>query len=207
MCKKILILSDSLPLAREKPEKTEFGETWPQILKKEGFEIYQVSIGGATSTDLLKQAHYHLSFNPDIVLIQVGIVDCAPRFATKFEIEFLTRIPFGKIILRKINSPKIRNKRKISYVHVHTFARNLKKIEAIFSGQVFFLTILPSNLQYEKTLPGISEQIEKFNKVIYTHKNIIDLSRITSDGIMSDFHHLNKEGHSFVAREIIKKLK
>ena len=88
---KILLLSDSIALPRVRPEKVTFEETYPNLLRQKGFKIHQVSIGGATSTTLLSQLHYHIHFSPDIVILQVGIVDCAPRFANKYEI-FIIRV-------------------------------------------------------------------------------------------------------------------
>lgn len=41
--KKILIITDSLALPREKPEICAFEDTWPELLKKnKKFQIHQV---------------------------------------------------------------------------------------------------------------------------------------------------------------------
>ncbi|MBB4806598.1 lysophospholipase L1-like esterase [Chryseobacterium defluvii] len=200
--KKILIFSDSLPLARDFPETTLFNETWPELLKKENYHIHQVSIGAATSSDILTQVHYHKTFNPDIVIIQVGIVDCAPRFATKFEVEILRRIPrLGSKILRKINNPELRAKRNISYVSLSAFKNNLKNIKAVFKCEVAFLTILPANDDYEKILPGVKEKIHHYNQAIKAYDHI-DLNDMPGDGIMSDHFHINPKGHLFILTKI-----
>lgn len=81
-----MILTDSLSLPRVFPEKCKFEDTYPYLLRRMGLHVHQVSIGGATSDTLVSQLHYHLPFNPKIIILQVGIVDCAPRFARKSEV-------------------------------------------------------------------------------------------------------------------------
>ncbi len=68
--KKILVITDSLGLPRKDPEECLYENTWPILLKKNGFIIHQVSIGGATIDQLYRQVAYHKLFNPDIVIIQ-----------------------------------------------------------------------------------------------------------------------------------------
>ncbi|WP_292010861.1 SGNH/GDSL hydrolase family protein [Chryseobacterium sp.] len=207
MINKVLVISDSLALARDIPELTLFEETWPELLKKEGLQIDQISIGGATSTDLLKQAYYHKLFNPDIVFVQVGIVDCAPRFATRFEVDFLTRLPvIGKKILKKMNTPKVRNRRQISYVNEKQFSQNLLDIKRSFNCPTFFLTILPASKDYEILVPGVIDKINRYNKVIKSY-DFIDLEEIPQNHIMSDHHHLNKLGHEFIFNKMLPLIK
>lgn len=127
--KRVLILSDSLALARTKPEICLYEDTYPAFLKK-GFEVHQVSIGGATSADLLKQVHYHKSFNPDVVILQVGIVDCAPRFISRKELDFTYAIgAIGKGLRYMLNKKWIKQIRKISYINKAEFKENLNKIQ------------------------------------------------------------------------------
>lgn len=168
MKKRLLILGDSLALPREKPEYCAFEDTWPQLLKATGeYEIHQVSIGGATISDLHRQLHYHKLFNPDIVVVQVGIVDCAPRFASRFEIELLKRIPFvGAKILNLLNDPRVRNLRKKKFTDLRSFKGLSHKLETFFiNAPVYFLGIVPASLHYEEKLPYITENIEKYNAV------------------------------------------
>jgi hypothetical protein len=204
MKKKILILSDSLALPRKYPEVCNYEDTWPQIIKREGFEIHQVSIGGATSQDLLRQCHYHAAFNPDVVIVQVGIVDCAPRFMTKPELSMCRQIPFvGTKIINLINKPWIIKRRKITYVKHTNFSRNVMEISRCFKDvEVFFLGILPACDTYEKTLPGIKKNILQYNKILQKNAKYLSLDHIDNSGIMSDFHHLNSKGHQLVYNKL-----
>ena len=131
--KKILIISDSLALPRPKPEICEYKDTWPKLLSSTGeFEIHQVSIGGATSKDLLKQVNYHKMFNPDIVVIQVGIVDCVPRFMSRLELDISYSLgKYGKKLRAFCNKKYIRKIRNVTYVNKRDFKSNLRNINFI----------------------------------------------------------------------------
>lgn len=209
MSKRVLVLSDSLALPREKPEVTKYEDAWPALLAKSGYEIHQVSIGGATSEDLLKQCSYHLSFRPEIVIIQVGIVDCAPRFMTQFEIACCRRIPIiGKFFIKLLNRKLIKRIRKVTYVKLERFERNIQKMYSSFTeARVLLIGILPGSDEYEGQVPGVKKNIEKYNAVIrHRYNGYIDVSDIDRSGIMSDFHHLNTYGHKCIYEKIMKVL-
>lgn len=105
------------------------------------FEIHQCSLGGATSTDLLGQTHYYKAIDPDIVIVQVGIVDCTPRFVTKKEKYLLTKIPvIGNKIIGFINHSFVRKHRNITYILKNQFLKNLNTLKIMFKIQVnYFL--------------------------------------------------------------------
>lgn len=207
MLKKILILSDSLALPREKPESCNYADTWPFLLKSK-FDIHQVSIGGATSEDLKNQIFYHKMFEPDIVIIQVGIVDCAPRFATQFELALLNRIPFfGKFIIKFLKTKQVRKLRKKTYINLNTFEIIIKNIQDSFNVPVYFISIINATKDYEKKLPGVTENINRYNDRLKSiSKYYIDLKSFPSQGIMTDFHHINSYGHSYIYDLIIKEI-
>lgn len=207
---RILILTDSLALPRESPENCKYEETWPSIIKNKGYIVHQVSIGGATSATLLSQINYHLSFNPDIVIIQVGIVDCAPRFLKKNELFILKKIPFfGRKIISSLNNKVVRKVRNINYVNAKSFKKNIIAIKNLIStktSQVYFLSIIPASLEYEEKLPNISKNIRLYNQIIYdiSFNNYISLDSMPIQGIMSDHHHINSVGHEYIANILLK---
>lgn len=85
---RILFLTDSLSLPRVNEEEIVlYEDTYLYKLREEFKEslIVDSAIGGATIKDLYAQVFYYKSFNPDIVVLQTGIVDCAPRAYKKFE--------------------------------------------------------------------------------------------------------------------------
>lgn len=208
MSKRVLVLTDSLALPREKPEFCGYEETWPQKLKEEGYVIHQVSIGGGLIGDLVRQAvGYHKMFNPDIIILQAGIVDCVPRFASKFELEFWRRIPFlGKKVLNFKSKKKVRKK---AYTSISQFEYSLKRLKKAYSGtQIYVVEIAPASLEYETLLKGVTQRINDYNNVIRMvfGKNVIRMTEVPSEGIMSDFHHLNAIGHDFIFQSLLKTL-
>lgn len=207
---RILLLTDSLALPRDNPEEVRHEETWPELLKNEGHLVHQVSIGGATSSDLKKQVSYHRHFLPDIVILQVGIVDCSPRFASKFEIEVLKKIPvIGNKIIKIINKPSVRSLRKKTYVSKHNFGNELAQIKKKLNTHFIAIGIMPATEQYEKVLPGITDNILEYNskmKHIF-EEEYLDVTNLPLDALMLDFHHLNKKGHLLLNNLIAQKIK
>jgi hypothetical protein len=128
--KVVLVLTDSLGLPRSSPETCRFRETWPERLRNEGYKIRQCSIGGATSSDLANQLNYYGDMPINTCVLQVGIVDCTPRFATKpeiYAIKQLGKSVSGKILIM-LNKRIVRKYRGITYVSEHEFKNNLLQI-------------------------------------------------------------------------------
>lgn len=210
MNKKILLLTDSLALPRTglDSEKCEYNDTWPELLRRQGYLIHQVSIGGATVEDLLRQCDYHKMFNPDIVIIQSGIVDCAPRFASKLELQILKRMPvIGKPILNILSNKKVRKFRNKKYTSSSNYKNAIQKIKAFFKdSRVYAIDIIPSQPGYEKLAEGITKNISECNSIIHSvfGDDVIKMKEIPLEAITKDFHHINSIGHQYVYQSILK---
>lgn len=206
--KKILVLTDSLGLPRAVPEQTLYEETWPYALKKQGYFVHQVSIGEATSEDLKNQIFYHKMYEPDLVIVQVGIVDCAPRFATQFELALLNRIPFfGKFIINFLKTKQVRKLRQKTYVILQTFEINIKNIQDCFTVPVYFISIINATTGYEEKLNVVTNNIKRYYTTLKSiSKYYIDLNNLPIQGIMADFHHINHYGHRYIYDLIIKEI-
>lgn len=207
---KILVLSDSLALSRSYPELCVFEKCWPQLFEKSGeYRLHQVSLGGATIDEISFQATYHVLFDPDIVVLQAGIVDAAPRSLSKYERLRIAKVPFvGNSILNACQRNKIRLRkwRKISYTKIDAFEENAIAIHNLFpNATVFALGIVPAQVGYEKTVPGISKQVALYNAILKKvfGSNFISLDEIPKEGIMSDHIHLNSLGHEYVLSKLI----
>lgn len=206
--KKILILSDSVALPRNEPEVCVYEDTWPYLLRQNEYVIHQVSIGGATSADLLSQINYHIPFNPDIIILHVGVVDCAPRFMTKIELGIMKRIPIvGKKMIGLMNNNRVRQARKITYVPISQFNKNIRAILSYFKDKlVFVVGIVPAPAPYERLLPGITENINNYNDVLRTYPNFVSLDHMDRDALMSDYHHVNALGHKYIFETLSQEL-
>ncbi len=204
--KRVIILTDSLGFPREIPESVEYQETYTYLLKEEfpEIEFIQASYGGATIENLYLQSEYLVYFKPDLVILQCGIVDCAPRALTKFEIEFIKRLPIISGVVSKYfknRSAKLRKRRKISYTTKENYRKFTEKMRSIYGeSRVFALGIVPAKTDYEANVYGITKSIENYNELL---KDVfgsffIDTSEVVDKGVMTDYHHLNKEGHQLI---------
>jgi hypothetical protein len=208
--KRILIITDSLGLARSIPEMVKFEETWPQKLKKH-FIVHQISIGGATVDFLFEQLDYHLNFNPDYVILQSGIVDAAPRALTKFENDFFNHFYITRRLVNLI-LPKFsgffRKARKITYTNSEKYEKNVQAFIHIFHNKLFWIGIPLSCESYEKKVPGISKSINKFNELLQNNlgSNYVSLEKMPANYLMSDHHHLNMQGHNYIYDQILERL-
>lgn len=207
---KIVFLTDSLSLPRNAPEIVTYEETYVYLLKQAfpNIEFIQFAYGGATINELKNQADYIIGINPSIVILQTGIVDCAPRTLTKFELDFIHRIPFISSFMLKIirkNASFIRNIRKITYTKESVFKNNLIDIQRKFNtSKVYAISIIPACAEYEKKVPGVSKKILSYNSILNSvlSGSVIDTSDIDEKGVMSDFFHLNKLGHQIIFNKL-----
>jgi len=204
---RILIFTDSLSLPRSTPEVCHHSDTWPERLRKLGHEVCLSAIGGATINTLFKQTFYFGNTGYfDLVIIQSGIVDCAPRFARQWEVKLLQATPvFGKLMLSALNTNFIRGLRNITYTNPNAFKQFINKFDASYACPVWYIPILPASPAYEQRLPGVTKNITQFNQLLPAAR-MIEISKLTSNDLMSDFHHLNSTGHEVITNAIIQKI-
>lgn len=206
---KIQIFSDSLALPREIPQKVCYEETYPAKLAA-NHVVAQYSKGGGTIKDLYEQTFYYKMFCPDVVIIQSGIVDCAPRPYTLFEehffqLDFFTKA--CKAVLKRLTKNWLRNVRKVAWTSPKKFRFYCLKFKEMYPDiPVFALGILPPSREYELQLKGIEKRISQYNQILKDvfGCNFIDTSDIPKEGIMSDHHHLTAMGHQYVYEKIIQ---
>lgn len=199
----VLILTDSLAFPRSEPEIVPYEKTWVALLKRKFPEIDFVHCGrgGATIVDLYKHsAYFHGTIEPALVLVQSGVVDCAPRALTVIEQQVLKRLPLiGSLILKLVRkySELLRSWRKMSYTPLASYEAWVDSYERLFAN-VYWIEILPASADYEAHVSGISSAINSYNKVL-RRRNCISTADFTSEDTMSDYHHLNINGHQRLA--------
>ena len=204
---KMLILTDSVSL----PRKTDKGsvvweDTYVYRLKNiyPQYEIIPVLIGAATIKDIRNQVNYYAILNPEIVIIQCGIVDCTPRAFGRIEMELIK-----KLRLFRLTKPFVKFLRKYrahKYVSLKKFEQSLLALKTYLNPDIFFaLSILPSCEDYEKKAPGITKSIEEYNSILKKHTTYVDLSKIPRNAILKDHHHINEQGHDFIFKSILEK--
>lgn len=199
----VLILTDSLAFPRSEPEFVPYERTWVALLKRKFPEIDFVHCGrgGATIIDLYKHsAYFHGTIKPALVLVQSGVVDCAPRALTIIEQQVLKRIPIiGSLLLELVrrNAALLRRWRRMSYTSLSSYEAWVQAYERLFAN-VYWIEILPASVEYEAHVRGISAAINLYNEVLH-RRNYISTTDFTSLDIMSDYHHLNITGHQRLA--------
>ncbi|RAW01301.1 SGNH/GDSL hydrolase family protein [Pseudochryseolinea flava] len=205
--KKVLILGDSLTLPRFKPESCKHEDTWP-VLLQDYFDVHAISIGGGTIKDLHRQLEYHIAYKPDYVIIQSGIVDCAPRALGLLELEVMQQFWVTKRLVLPIvrkQSKYLRGFRNKTYTTPRDFASYLQKIRMQLGAvEMFSIGILPSCPEYEIIVPGVTKRVKQFNEILKNlfQENFIPTDTIDRAGIMSDHIHLNKDGHQFIFNSV-----
>lgn len=211
--KRILVISDSLALPRKNPEETLYEDTYPYMLKND-YEVLQLSYGGGTIKEIVHQAHYYLSFNPDYIILQSGIVDCAyrafPLIVDKGALYSNFLNLYRRIIAKLIKPRRLRNFFKFRYTQPDEFQNNLSLLKKEFSSsKLIAIGIVNGSKEYEKVVPGISKSIDQYNELLkkYFPHGFIDLSEMGSECVMSDCHHINKQGHFYIYKKLVSVLK
>ena len=207
--KRIVLFTDSLAMPRKGPQVTFYEDTYPCLLRKD-YEVFQFSKGGGLMNEFIEQTFYYNQYKPDIIILQIGIVDCAPRAFSKLEETFFQSnrlLGWVRGLISKFGlSKKIRNFRRLSWTPKRCYQQGCRFFVSKFpQSQVYALSIVPPSEEYEKQVPGISKKIEEYNRILKDvfKQNLIDLSNIPAEGIMSDHHHLTKLGHQYVYDSIM----
>ncbi len=203
-----LIITDSVALPRKyNTGMVVWSETYIAKIRtaNPNYQVINVSIGGASIKDLRNQLNYYKNLNPEIVLLQCGIVDAAPRAFGRIEMDIIK-----KLRLFRLTKPFVKFLRKYRAHHYASVGEFESLLLAIKNGlnpkQFFALAILPSCEEYEQLLPGITKSITTYNTILKKHTHFIDLSKIPREGISNDYHHMNAIGHQYIYKALQKKL-
>ena len=209
MNNKVIIITDSVSMPRP---GVEYESTWICMLKKKfpALDIMDRSARGSTSRRLVTEggggADLLESYMPGLVIVQLGLAECAPRLFKKSGLEFF--------IMNKLFSPGLRNryinfikkrrdrKPELSETSPEEFRNNLNNYMLRCSNNNVKLIIVkilrPTELYISKS-PHIKECIDRANNIIddlaknYTSvyvvnpvKDSIDVNKICLDELHID---------------------
>lgn len=202
---KVLLLTDSLSLPRRYENGT---VSWEDIyynkLRKHfpDVEFILVAMGGATITQLFLSLNYYRETKPDLVILQSGIVDCAPRALSQLEQQIVIKLRMFRLV--HPFTKFFRKSRNLTYTKPGVFEETLLKIKNSFPDKPFVsIGILPGCEAYDKKVPGVSRKIEEYNALLRKHSTFIDNRDFPRDGIINDFHHLNEKGHDEIYNKLV----
>lgn len=217
---RIVVIGDSLVMPRP-ADDVPYEQTYVHRLVKQ-FADTEVICRAARANDSNKQAgqqamHDDIEvYAPDIVIVQLGIVDCAPRLFSKKQAFALRLLP--KFLSRGIVALASKYRLfftkyfKQVYVPKAQFERN---IDALFkslneaSQQIICLSIASTNQRNKERSYGIDDNIKAYNDVLLSLCKRYDIDYVDvysaaseSDFILSDGIHINSDAHAFIANQI-----
>lgn len=225
---KVVILADSLALPREEVGGdrcfevtypfllhdllvTRFGTSAPLIIER-GMRLRTVE---AVLTDWHEQVTLR---HADVVVVHVGVVDCAPRVFLRRENAFLARRPtwIREPVLRFVHKHRRRiiQTRPRVYVGLDRFRRHIEEVtqkaQAARLESLVYINIVEPPQAIEERSPGFQRNVELYNKVLaqqsaHPRVSLIDLNRAIadaggSDKLTLDGVHLNVQGHEILAK-------
>ncbi len=224
--KKIIILGDSLAMQRT-IEGIAYEQTYGYLLKKyfeSYYSNYFVIIMAKRANDTMRQSMsdsilYDIKqFKPDIVIIHLGIVDCAPRIFSKIERGIISLLP-EYLSYRIIN---FYSKRRLfftkylpkKYVNIKNYEKNMQKILNIIIENKAIPIIInisnpPEKIAYRSY--NFLNNVRKYNNILLNlSKNynckLINFNKIVEKNpnyLLSDGIHISKKGNQKLANEII----
>jgi lysophospholipase L1-like esterase len=227
---KIVILADSLALAREEGGGgIPFEATYPYLLdqslrKQLGPDSPLVIERGRRARtiegvleDWFEQVELKTA---DVVVVHVGIVDCAPRVFLRRERSFIETLRLKrlrKFILNFVHKHRRRIVllRRLVYVPPGRFKQLVEKmVEKARDSKIrslLLINIVSPPDQLEERSPGFQDNVRTYNQILAEQVDgrliqLIDLDRLiqqqsgahlTIDGV-----HINEEAHKILAREL-----
>jgi acyl-CoA thioesterase I len=230
---KIAILADSLALPREDVGGQELLEvTYPFLLdqslrKRFGAAtpiIFERGMRRRTIEYVLDDWNEQVELKKtDMVIVHVGIVDCAPRVFLRREAAFVAKIKFARLrdrILKYAHDHRraiVQRRRKV-YVPLWRFEKLVQQVvqraeESKVTSLVFINIIRPPD-SVEARSPGFQNNVIAYNRVLeeqtkHQHVTLIDLNRLIhteggSEKLTVEGIHLNERGHVLLAAELEK---
>jgi acyl-CoA thioesterase-1 len=203
----IVIVGDSLAFNR--PDSLNNEQRWPALLREKlsGYKVNNLSMGSSTSNRFKKLPKSLLSAD-DILIVQIGVVDCAPRLFNRFENKVISILPkpLSKKVIAFFKKRRVQSSAR-AYVDPLKFENNLLRLFNKYKDTaIYYIKILPASTKYMSSNPAVSKAIDQYNSIIdvcankfpkvqlisFNNQNIDDLT-------LEDGYHLNASGHLLVS--------
>jgi acyl-CoA thioesterase I len=223
----INIIGDSLSMSRE-DNNISFKNTYGFILAKSLSNNFYI-VNNSKRANTTKNQCFYQNFYDELVclkahytIIQLGIVDCAPRLISIREKKIINYL-FSK---RLVNF-YIRNKARFRFFYTKYFSSpyvNITEFKFYYekiidqllvqkqTKKIILINISDTNILNKKKSFGFHDQIISYNKIIHKISkknnrisliNLYDLSK--RNGILlDDGIHITKKAHALIAKFILK---
>jgi acyl-CoA thioesterase I len=212
-----------------------YSETYPELLKvaleREGWKVdlYNRSKGGVTIAELHTLAlndHKYFGDVPEIVVIQCGIVDCAPRPISGRMRRLIGRLPekFRSPVVAFLHSKRSRilksgfRWRVTEPPQFREMYTDLLRAASQHGQHMVAVSIAPTTLAMEEHSPGLLSSIVLYNDIIrFAVREVgsgihyVDVHNAVlqePDGLArwidsADGHHITREGHQLYSAHIL----
>lgn len=231
---KVHLYGDSLSLPR--PNHVKFEERYIWLLKKwwknkvKEIDVMDKSQGGLTLPKLHEQFSQDVGYyneKYDVMIIQCGVCDCAPRPIPEKVRKRVSRMStfFKNMVVKFIKYNRARIIKNIGYWRLveeneffHHYMELLKKSVNRYD-RIYIINIAPTNEKTEKHSPGFMEGINIYNAIIQkmvkelnapnvfliNAYDIIQKQNNLNDYIIEeDGHHIKPITHELYAKAIIQ---
>ncbi|MBP3817415.1 MAG: hypothetical protein J6H31_03860 [Butyrivibrio sp.] len=201
---RILLLTDSLGCPRR---EINVDNTWTdRIIKKwssHDMYFYTHCKHGLSLGDI--DITYINEIEPDVIIMQVGVVDASRRALSRKEVKIISKLPLIRTIVKKICNKfhyRITKVRNINYCSLNDFKCIIKKIINETGACVVFLKIAPPGKTLKRKVYNIQNDIDKYNNAIKENcmLRFLDpyVGNVDDYILESDGHHLNLRGEEMV---------
>jgi len=229
---KIVVMADSLAMAREGETNVAYETTYPYLLdqwlrQRFGSQAPLVSERGMRrrTIEYVLDEWYELVDlrKTDVVVVHVGIVDCAPRVFLRRERQFVENLRPGflrRFILDYVHRHRraVVNMRKKVYVPPERFnalvGQVMAKAKASELRSLVIVNIITPPAEMDERSPGFIRNVGIYNEILRTHAeangaHLIDIDRLIKEAggveqLTVDGIHINEAGHKMLAQEIEK---
>ncbi len=224
--KKLLIVGDSLSMSRHR-EGIAYEQMYSTLLAchLKNWLVINGSMRANTSRRIISETYqeeYVLPLLPDLVVLQVGVVDCLPRLMSKYErriLWVLSRIQGFRRIARFYISFKSKRrlyftkKKQIAFVGSCEFESNMISFRDLMSRIGCKLIVIniphPGPGLTERTF-GVEEAVSRYNGIIDrvfsgAEYAVIDLYNMTKSNphlLQDDGYHIRGECHELLYKAI-----
>jgi lysophospholipase L1-like esterase len=216
----LLILGNSVSMSP--PEAANIPVTcYPDLLRERlgaaGWGVEHRSSSGAAVDDIGRTARQIApELHPAAVVIQLGIVDCAPRPLRPSEREFLERIRPRLLrsaivrFLHEFRATVIRYRGLIQRTEIASFEQHFRQLLEdclAVTSRVAILPIFPATSSILARNPRLATEIDKYNAVmrsdpravVFAASEVFDGASIEALSVAPESVHLNQRGHELVA--------
>jgi hypothetical protein len=212
----ILTGSDGNPRSFPPNEVVQLEETYPYILRSHFKDsvFWQLSFGNITSSKLLSQPLSYLThWNPDIIIVQTGMVDCRPEAFSDFQKEIISKFTwkFFSHFKKYIEHPLWIKRRQLYKVPPDNFRILIKKFKQMFPKSKIFWLEICAGTKYEETRPGLGKRMDQYNAIIrqvYGEDMVpVQQKMLEVNGFNGVDHvHWNKRGQQAVAEILLERI-